>query len=151
MRLLSLVRAATFILTNALAELPTPNCMPQADQETCLLVWITNTGVDINMDNPDDFPVWAHATIYSPTCVAIGSTTNGLDDNVKLYAWGLSITEPLILSPAVVEGLSYNTPQFSYHGQVWGYEDCQCEWGDLTTRTHVCRCPFQCEDEPVIV
>jgi hypothetical protein len=146
----SFILGATFILTGVLAKLPETPCTPHADHETCLLYWVTNTGIDKNLDDPADIVAYAHATIYSPSCMPWGATTNGLAFNVKVYAWGLSYTDPLELSPASVPGLGYNTPQFKYNGQVWGYEDCECENGNLEQQTHICKCPFQCEHEPVI-
>lgn len=111
---------------------------------------ITNTGVDMDLDNPNDFEAWAHATIYSPSCLALGATTNGLGSNVKVYAWGLDYTDPLILNPATWPDVGYNTPKFEYKGQVWDYEDCQCQVGNLELETHICKCPFRCEPVPII-
>jgi hypothetical protein len=150
MRFSTLIIGGAFIFSNALARRPEPACTPHGDNETCLLYWLTNTGIDENLDDPSDFEAWAHATIYSPSCMPWGATTNGLGTDVKIFAWGLSITDPLVLNPASVPGLGYNTPEFRYNGQVWGYEDCQCERANIKMQTHVCKCAFQCEDVPVI-
>ena len=150
MRLSTLALRATFFFIGALGEITQSPCTPHDDHETCLLFWITNTGVDMDLDNPNDFEAWAHATIYSPSCLAWGATTNGLGSNVKVYAWGLDSTNPLILNPATWPGVGYNTPQFEYKGQVWDYEDCKCQVGNLELETHICKCPFRCEPVPII-
>jgi hypothetical protein len=144
MRLLHLLVIVASGSTRVLAKVFTPICTPSTDHETCLLYWLTNTGVDLNLNNADDLEAWAHATIYSPNCMNLGSTSNGLGNNVKIDTWGLSVTDPVVLSPAVVEGVPYDTPKFSYNGQDWGYSDCQCETADLKQGIHVCKCPFQC-------
>ena len=150
MRLFLLVLGPTLFLINVIAKIPQSPCKSHADHETCLLYWITNTGVDMDMDNPYDIAAWAHATIYSPSCLVWGATTNGLGSNVKVYALGLDYTDPLILNPATRPDVGYNTPQFEYKGEVWGYEDCQCQVGNLEQETHICRCPFRCEPVPII-
>jgi hypothetical protein len=149
MHLLSLL-PVILLLHTIQAKIPTPACTPHSDHETCLLYWLTNTGTNTHLYNPSSFEAWAHATIYSPDCTPWGATTDGLGTDVRVLAWGLSLTQPLILNSAAVPGLGYDTPVFSYDGQTWAYEDCECAVAQLDLGTHICRCPFKCEDSAVI-
>lgn len=150
MHLTALLLGAAFVFTNTLARVLEHPCTPHEDYMTCMLYWVTNTGVVLDMDDPREFEAWAHATIYSPSCMPWGATKNGLSSNVKVFAWGLDYSHPLILNPAMVPGMGYNTPRFEYHDEVWGYADCVCDMVNVVERIHTCKCPFQCEPKPVI-
>jgi hypothetical protein len=131
-----------FILTT----LATVACIQQSSPNICVLTWETNSGPSAPTNILEITPVWAHAHIYSPTCLGWGSTTNGLGMNVKVYAWGLDLANPLVLNSEVLNGLQWMTPTFTYQGATWDYYDCSCMVGE-EVQTYACVCPFLCVPE----
>ena len=130
-------------LSNLLPILADVACIPQSSPSVCVLTWETNTGPS---DSLTITPVWANAYIYSSTCLGWGSTTDGLGTDVRVYAWGLDLANPLVLNTEQPPGFLWDTPVFTYQGITWDYLDCSCS-AEQDIEIHECVCPFLCVQE----
>ncbi|EPE25210.1 hypothetical protein GLAREA_11791 [Glarea lozoyensis ATCC 20868] len=122
------------------------HCKPLDDPDLCMLSWETNTGGPAS-SQLEKVPAYSKATIYSPTCVPWGSSSNEpRHSNEVIPLWGSSSEEPLKLSTKFVTTPgnwgSWESPVWEYGGERYGYSSCACVEAEKFLE---CWCPFRCK------
>jgi hypothetical protein len=90
-------------------------------------------------------PFYGAAVVYNPTCIAVGYSTIGLNEKVKVYSWELSLANPLRLTMQKSTGNDWYSPVFEYDDIIYGHDSCNCYPAPQGPEgLWDCSCPFTC-------